>query len=210
MTIVNFFFSDLSHMHFPSTFLNWSLFFKRLQSVRVGAAPTGHWFDSQHRAAPCSRALQQPSVLNPLLLADSCPTRLCQCLWYSKTNQWYVHISSFLHLLPIQVTVEHSIEVFVLHSSFSLGTYFLHDCVYMSTPIYKVIPSHRSLPLHLWPQSSSPLNSTYLRFITYFPIFGLVFKLTQNILFMILGIQTRLFLEENKCRFPYTWFTILV
>lgn len=77
MTIVNFFFSDLSHMHFPSTFLNWSLFFKRLQSVRVGAAPTGHWFDSQHRAAPCSRALQQPSVLNPLLLADSCPTRLC-------------------------------------------------------------------------------------------------------------------------------------
>ena len=122
------------------------------------------------------------------------------------------HISppSLLDFLPIQVTTEHYIEFFVLYSRFLLVIYFLHNCVYMSIPIYQVIPSPRSLILHLCLQPTSPLNSTYLHFITYFPIFCLVFKLTQKILCMILGIKTRLFLEENKCHFPYTWFTILV
>ena len=114
----------------------------------------------------------------------------------------FTYIPSLLDFLPIQVTTEHYIEFFVLYSRFLLVIYFLHNCVYMSIPIYQVIPSPHSLTLHLCPQPTSPLNSTYLHFITYFPIFCLVFKLTQKILCMILGIQTRLFFRRKQMPLP--------
>ena len=49
-------------------------------------------------------------------------------LLYSKVNLLYVYITlSSLDLLPIQLTMEHWIQVPVLYSRFSLFIYFIHS-----------------------------------------------------------------------------------
>ena len=78
-----------------------------------------------------------------------------QFLLHSKVDQLYVHRNlPFLDFLPIQVTGEHCLEFPVLHSRFSLVTYFKHSITitYMSIPI-----SHAPSPA---PLAITPLFST--------------------------------------------------
>ena len=80
----------------------------------------------------------------------SCSTVLCWFLLCSKVNQLCVtHIPSFLDFLPIQVSTEHWVEVPVIHSQFSLVTYFMsHSCIHVNA----------NLPIHLNPLPTSPLG----------------------------------------------------
>ena len=80
----------------------------------------------------------------------SCSTVLCWFLLCSKVNQLCVtHIPSFLDFLPIQVSTEHWVEVPVIHSRFSLVTYFMsHSCIHVNA----------NLPIHLNPLPTSPLG----------------------------------------------------
>ena len=73
-----------------------------------------------------------------IVALQCCVSFYCTARWISNM---YTYVPSFFGFLPIYVTTQHWIEIFVLYSRFSLVIYFIHSSVYMLLPISQFIPS---------------------------------------------------------------------
>ena len=71
----------------------------------------------------------------------SCVTILCSFLLYSKANQLYIHTYPVFFGFPSHLGHNRALNrVPRAISRFSLVTYFIHSSVYMSIPIFQIIP----------------------------------------------------------------------
>ena len=86
------------------------------------------------------------------------------CVGFSHTTTWishkYTYVPSLLNLIPpLQVVIEHQVELPVLHSNFPLTIFFTSGNVYVSILLSQFIPPSPSptVSTSLFSMSVSPL-----------------------------------------------------